>query len=82
MAPRFPCPCCGYLTLEREPPGTFDLCPVCDWEDDPIQFADPTCEGGANQESLNAARENFRRLGASSANAVANVRPPTDAERP
>ncbi len=26
---RFPCPCCGFLTLPEEPPGTYDICPVC-----------------------------------------------------
>ena len=29
MATRYACPCCGYLTLPEEPPGTFDICPVC-----------------------------------------------------
>ncbi len=30
--PRFECPCCGYLTLDER--GTYDICPVCFWEDD------------------------------------------------
>ncbi len=57
MAQRYACPCCGYLTLQSQPPGSFELCPVCDWEDDSVQFADPDYEGGANRESLNVARE-------------------------
>ena len=44
----------------------YDICPICFWEDDGVQFADPDYEGGANEESLNAARANFRSLGASS----------------
>jgi hypothetical protein len=26
------CPCCGFKTLDGR--GTFDICPICDWEDD------------------------------------------------
>lgn len=85
MAPdqaRYPCPCCGFLTFTRPPPGTYDLCPVCYWEDDQIQFEDPDYEGGANEESLNAARANFARYGASSRSAQDVVRPPREDERP
>ncbi|WP_124726562.1 CPCC family cysteine-rich protein [Staphylospora marina] len=60
----FPCPCCGFLTYEEEPDGTFDICPVCFWEDDPVQNRDPCFAEGANTVSLNQARENFRLHGA------------------
>jgi len=30
-----------------EPPGSYDLCKVCDWEDDHVQLAFPQA-GGAN----------------------------------
>lgn len=56
----FPCPCCGQLTLDKQPPGTFTICGVCDWEDDPVQFADPDLEGGANARSLNQQRKWYR----------------------
>lgn len=46
-----PCPCCGFLTLEDEY-GSFCICPVCDWEDDGVQLANPTSAGGANSRSL------------------------------
>lgn len=36
--------------------GTFDICPVCGWEDDPAQSRDPTLTGGANEMNLNDAR--------------------------
>ncbi|PGO25258.1 hypothetical protein CN982_21910 [Bacillus cereus] len=49
---KYTCPCCGYKTLEEEPPGTFDICSICFWEDDNVQFDDPDYEGGANEESL------------------------------
>ena len=80
MSEKFQCPCCGYKTLREEPPGTYDICPVCRWEDDPIQFADPSYRGGANSESLTEARENFRSFGASSLRDKPNTRPPTEDE--
>jgi uncharacterized Zn finger protein (UPF0148 family) len=46
-----PCPCCGFLTLEEEY-GSFVICPVCGWEDDGVQLANPTSSGGANSKSL------------------------------
>ena len=79
---KYACPCCGNLTLSQEPPGTFELCEVCYWEDDPVQFDDPDFGGGANRLSLNEARENFRRIGASDARFVEQTRPPRTDEIP
>jgi len=76
----FPCPCCGYLTIGEEPPGTFEICPVCFWEDDNVQFEDPNYAGGANSVSLNQARENFRLFGAVSKEFVNQVRKPLPQE--
>ena len=36
--------------------GSFSICPVCDWEDDGLQLANPTSAGGANSLSLNQAQ--------------------------
>ena len=36
----------------EEPPGSFHICEVCNWEDDRVQLADPRYGGGANIESL------------------------------
>lgn len=79
---RYPCPCCGYLTLVEPPTGTYDICAVCFWEDDTVQFRDPDSEGGANAVSLNQARENFRAHGVSEIRFRSNVRPPLPEERP
>ena len=79
---RFPCPCCGFLTLDESPPGTFEICPVCYWEDDNLQFDDPTLRGGANRVSLAEAQENFRHFGASDEPSRTRVRPPRPEERP
>jgi lysophospholipase L1-like esterase len=75
-APRFACPCCGYLTLSERPPGTYQICDICFWEDDYVQSADPDYEGGANRESLRQAQEAFaaRRLGVGEPSLGRNVR--------
>jgi hypothetical protein len=82
MDDRYPCPCCGYLTLGEKPPGTFEICDVCNWEDDNVQFADPFFEGGANAESLVQARANFRSFGARSRKDLPRVRAPLPNELP
>ena len=46
-----PCPCCGFLVCE-EPPGSYEICPVCGWENDGVQARAPGYRGGANEESL------------------------------
>jgi Cysteine-rich CPCC len=57
---RYDCPCCDRPTLSEPPPGTYEICDVCGWEDDSVQFGDPDYEGGANRESLRQARAAFR----------------------
>ncbi|MCJ7836795.1 hydrolase [Cuneatibacter sp. NSJ-177] len=56
---KYKCPCCGSLSLSEPPPGTFEICPICGWEDDEVQFNDPDYEGGANRLSLNQAKKVF-----------------------
>jgi hypothetical protein len=72
---RYTCPCCGYKTILRA--DTFyDLCPVCFWETDPIQLADPYYKGGANQSSLAEAQQNFILFGACEKEDVPKTRMP------
>jgi hypothetical protein len=66
--------------MESEPPGTFEICPVCFWEDDGVQYEDPDYEGGANGISLNIARENYKKIGAISEKYLENVRKPFNDE--
>lgn len=47
-----PCPSCGFLTVGESCYGTYGICPLCDWEDDQVQLANPLTGGGANRESL------------------------------
>lgn len=79
---RFACPCCSFLTLSAPPPGTFELCPVCYWEDDDVQFRSPGMSGGANRESLDTAKKNFAAFGASAETDRAAVRAPNADEIP
>jgi len=48
----YPCPCCGENTLREK--DDYEICPVCDWEDDPGQRKHPDDDLGANNISLNA----------------------------
>ena len=74
------CPCCGYLTLPEGQPGSFEVCPICHWMDDPIQFADVNYVSDSNHISLQQARENVREFGAASEDVVDETRHPTAAE--
>lgn len=60
----YACPCCGLPTLE-EPPGCFDVCQVCYWEDDGQDdaIADAPNNGVNGDYSLTQARANYRRHG-------------------
>jgi hypothetical protein len=79
---RYPCQCCGFLTLGERSPGTFAICPVCWWEDDDIQGRDADYVGGANAVSLRVARQNFHRYGASEDRFRCHGRQPTPEEVP
>ncbi len=77
----FKCPCCGYITLSEAPPGTYEICSVCFWEDDEVQFNDPSYAGGANKVSLNQAKINFKEFGATERKFIKDVRDPLPDER-
>ena len=47
----FPCPSCGFLVF-GERPGSYEICELCGWEDDPVQRESPAMGGGANKRSL------------------------------
>lgn len=78
----YPCACCGFLTISDKEPGTFEICPVCFWEDDNVQLNNIDYEGGANEESLREARQNFKKFGASSLRFSKQVRAPLPDEIP
>jgi hypothetical protein len=77
---KYRCPCCGCKTLDEPPPHSFEVCDVCLWQDDGQQFDRPDLRGGANSVSLNEARANFRKFGASSEKFIDLARKPTEDE--
>jgi len=79
---KYQCPCCGYYTLEEKPTNTFQTCPVCNWEDDGVQYQNPDYKGGANNESLNQAKANFKKFGVSNLLFQEDVRPANETELP
>ena len=52
---KFLCPVCGKTHVEE-----YDICNVCGWENDPVQFRKPDLPGGANEMSLNQARDAYQ----------------------
>ncbi|MDX8365532.1 CPCC family cysteine-rich protein [Cytobacillus sp. IB215665] len=73
---KYTCPCCGYKTIGEEPPGTYEICSICYWEDDFVQFNDPDYEGGANIPSLRQAQRIYLKFGASHELFTSSVRKP------
>ena len=71
----FPCPCCGRQVFE-EGPGSYDICAVCFWEDDPVQLRWPDWRGGANRPNLIDAQANYASFGAMEERFRGNVRAP------
>ncbi len=73
----YPCACCGYRTVSEGTRDTYEICPICFWEDDPVQAKDPNLAGGANEPSLRTAQSNFEAIGACERDALKHVRQPT-----
>ncbi|SHK50373.1 Cysteine-rich CPCC [Hymenobacter psychrotolerans DSM 18569] len=79
----YQCPCCRYFTLSEGDAGSYDICHVCFWEDDGLQFQDPDYVGGANNSlSLNEARRNFQQFGVCKEEFRRYVRAPKPDEMP
>jgi hypothetical protein len=72
----FPCVCCGFWTLTGPVSGSYEVCPVCFWEDDPEQSADPFYKRGANGISLVNARDSYVEVGACDLRLLGRVRSP------
>jgi hypothetical protein len=76
----YPCPCCGWLVF-GEAPGSYDICPICFWEDDLVQLRWPDLGGGANGPSLIGAQANFFEYAAKEERFVRHVRAPAQQEQ-
>lgn len=53
---KYPCPVCGEMFLD-EPMWSFDLCPVCGWQEDGHQQLHPDDTGPNGKWTLNDARK-------------------------
>ena len=65
METRYPCPCCGYLTLPapREEAIAF-ICPVCFWENDVFTHSDDEPSDENHGMTLKQGRAAYRAFGA------------------
>ncbi len=54
------CVCCGHRVFDNL--FNFEICPVCGWEDDPLQIRFPL-EKGSNRVCLVEAQVNFAKTG-------------------
>ena len=82
---RFRCRCCGYLTLREL--DMYEICPVCNWEDDPTTIFEPGESAGGpgpNHVSLSEGRHNLAIEGISNPRlkGKVSVRDPLAVERP
>jgi len=71
---KYPCSCCGYITLNEKEQGTYEICEICFWENDSAQLDNPDYIGGANKVSLRQAQKNFLEFGACEMEMIKNVR--------
>lgn len=72
------CRCCGHLTLDE--PDSWEICPVCFWEDDPIVVKSPEGRTGANKVPLVEAKANYDAFGAIELRLKQYVRAPSPEE--
>jgi len=74
------CPCCGYYTIIEH----FDICKVCFWQFDLSAHNRPDKVSGANRITLNEARKNYKKYGASEEKWTGeeHTRPPLPEELP
>ena len=61
MDKSYQCPICESFSLDSY--GSYDICPVCDWEDCIGQRHDPDMVIGANWLTLNQAKTNWKEHG-------------------
>jgi len=54
--PKNICACCGMIEVDF-----YDICDVCGWQNDSLQNKYPDFKGGANQMSLNEAKEAYKK---------------------
>lgn len=76
---KWKCPCCLNFTL-LEGPGYYDICPVCNWEDD-MEW-DPAEKSGPNHMTLAEGRRLYEERGYTADHMKNRSRKPTESEKP
>lgn len=76
---RYKCDCCGYYSLNNY---SDEICHVCGWQEDNVQRRYPDFTGGANENSLNEAKKNYRMFGVFDLEYIDEVRKPYPEELP
>ena len=54
---KFICPVCRKHAFKEN----YEICPVCGWENDPVQRRDVNFAGGANHMSVKIARREYKK---------------------
>ena len=79
---RFPCPCCGYYTFPVDKSKAIAyICPVCFWENDVFTKSDDEPSDENRGMTLNEARAEYRRIGATRDEYLQFVRDPYPNEK-
>ena len=52
------CPVCGKHTFKD---FNYEWCPICNWQDDLVQYNEHDYCGGANKKSVNQARAEWHK---------------------
>ncbi len=73
------CDCCGYNSIDKK--GSYEICPICRWEDDYTQGESYFLWGGPNSVSLYVAKVNYEKLGASDPRFIKSAIKPTNFKR-
>lgn len=75
------CPCCTYLTLSNKTWGSYEICPVCFWQNDLLCIEDPSYCSPLNEgTTLSQAKTNHIRFGAFKEDIVHLTRLPLEEE--
>lgn len=65
------CPCCDYFTFTEK--FSYDICPICFWEEDGLDIDNIEQHSGPNHLSIKEARLNFKKYGACDKSMIKNV---------
>ena len=75
------CPCCKYFTIDDFGNEiTFEICKICRWQYDLVCHEKPNTLKGANKVTLNQAKRNYNKFGASELRLLKFARKPKKSE--